>query len=165
MLELKFEGYTYQQIAKKAGLSRQRIQQLLSPPQPIRNFVVTKYKGHCADCGSFVGNSGHIHHNNPYGEDRYDDLENLTLLCISCHGKSHKKPHIEIQVIDNGEKRMKWHVVLEVTEEERNMIKSQAYGCGVAPNKWILKDILRRIEFEKVLGRIAQNQDIEIKED
>ncbi len=89
MLKLKLNGYTYQYIAGQAGVTRQRIQQLLSPPRDIRDFVVKKYKGFCISCGIFVGKSGHIHHN---GEefDTYNDILNLQLLCLSCHRNKHK---------------------------------------------------------------------------
>ncbi len=89
MLGLRLEGRTYQYIADKASLSRQRIQQILSPPKKTRELIVTKYGGHCCDCNIWVGESGHIHHKNTNGED-YQDQVNLVLLCPSCHLKRHK---------------------------------------------------------------------------
>lgn len=91
MLKLRLEGRTYQHIASKAGVSRQRIQQILSPPAPIRNYVVEKYEGYCFKCGIYVGYGGHVHHDGGNGED-YDDAENLLLLCISCHRRVHATP-------------------------------------------------------------------------
>ena len=88
---LRLEGRTYKYISNIAGISRQRVQQLLSPPPQIRNFIVEKYKGYCADCGLYVGRSGHVHHDNSDNED-YNDIEKLELLCISCHRKAHKIP-------------------------------------------------------------------------
>ena len=92
ILELRLEGRTYQYIADKAGVSRQRIQQIISPPKEIRDFVVNKYSGYCAGCGLYVGIGGHVHHENSDSEENYNDIENLRLLCISCHRKKHSKP-------------------------------------------------------------------------
>ena len=89
MLRLRLDGQTYAYIAKKAGVSRQRIQQVLSPPIPIRDFVVTKYDGRCFGCGLYIGKSGHVHHVNTDGGENYQDIDNLQLLCISCHRKQH----------------------------------------------------------------------------
>lgn len=93
MLVLKLEGQSYQYIAKKAKISRQRVQQLLSPPKAIRDFVIKKYQAKCVNCGLYVGRRGHIHHEPANGEEDYNDINNLQLLCIFCHHKRHiKKP-------------------------------------------------------------------------
>ena len=89
MLGLKLEGRTYQYIANKAGVSRQCIQQIISPPPYIRRYIVKKYNGFCLNCGIYVGSNGHIHHKGTEEED-YEDRENLVLLCPSCHRKEHK---------------------------------------------------------------------------
>lgn len=90
MLELRLKGNTYQGIAEKAGVSRQRVQQLLSPPTAIRNVVYEKANGKCQSCGVFVGRSGHIHHIGSKDEN-YNDMGNLRLLCVSCHQREHIK--------------------------------------------------------------------------
>ena len=95
MLHLKLEGRTYQYIANRAGVSRQRIQQILSPPKLVRDIVVSKYNGYCSKCGLFVGKSGHVHHNSDNDED-YDDIENLELLCLSCHRRAHGNNKVKI---------------------------------------------------------------------
>ena len=92
MMTLRLEGRTYQYIADEAGVTRQRIQQILSPPPAIRNYVIEKYNGLCGGCGIYVGTSGHVHHSKENGEIDYDDKENLKLLCISCHRKEHVTP-------------------------------------------------------------------------
>ena len=99
LLQLRLAGFTYDVIACKAGVSRQRIQQILSPPAQIRKFIRKKYQDKCADCGIFVGSSGHIHHKDDHDED-YNDIDNLELLCISCHRRKHyytNPPDIERQ--------------------------------------------------------------------
>lgn len=88
MQELKLDGYTYEYIGEKAGVSRQRIQQILSPPKEIRDYITKKYDGRCSECGLIVNKSGHVHHNKGNGEN-YNDIENLELLCIGCHRKRH----------------------------------------------------------------------------
>jgi 5-methylcytosine-specific restriction endonuclease McrA len=89
MLKLRLRGKTYDFIGSKAGVTRQRVQQLLAPPKDIRDFVIKKYDGCCAECGLSVGKSGHVHHNNMGDEENYQDIDNLQLLCISCHRKKH----------------------------------------------------------------------------
>lgn len=86
---MRLNGRTYEYIAGKAGVSRQRIQQLLSPPSSIRKYIIKKYNGCCDDCGIFVGKSGHVHHKPANGEEDYNDIENLQLLCLSCHRIEH----------------------------------------------------------------------------
>ena len=101
MLTLRLEGDSYSNIARLANISRQRIQQILSPPKVIRDTIVKKAFGKCADCQIHVGESGHIHHRkNDF--DHYQDIENLELLCISCHRKRHS-----IQIPVKIKERMK----------------------------------------------------------
>jgi len=92
MIKLRLDGFTYSEIGRRAGVSRQRIQQIISPPKAIRDFVIRKYNGHCMRCGLYVGKGGHIHHEPPNEEEDYNDIEKLQLLCISCHRKIHSKP-------------------------------------------------------------------------
>lgn len=97
MLDLRLQGMTYAQIGERAGVSRQYIQHLLSPPSSIRKFVIEKYEGKCNDCGLIVGISGHVHH---AGDevDTYNDIPNLQLLCVACHRAVHnieRKPTVE----------------------------------------------------------------------
>ena len=90
ILEDRFAGLTYGQIAGKLGISRQRVQQLISPPSYIRQLIVDRARGKCQICGLQVNGSGHVHHKSCIGED-YNDTENLQLLCVSCHRKQHGK--------------------------------------------------------------------------
>ncbi len=88
LLAERLEGKSYSQIAKEANVSRQRIQQILSPSTDIQKMVRSKQKGLCEVCGKPLHSSGHIHHKSLI-ED-YNSLENLVLLCISCHMKKHR---------------------------------------------------------------------------
>lgn len=88
MLEMRLAGATYQSIADSASVSRQRIQQILSPPRVIRKLIVERAHGQCQDCGVRLGRSGHCHHVGDIMET-YNDLENIRLLCLSCHSKAH----------------------------------------------------------------------------
>ena len=89
MLELRLQGLTYDAIAKRAGVTRQRVQQIISPPPEIRWFVLEKFHGCCANCGLLVGSKGHIHHKDADNSENYQDIDNLELLCISCHRRKH----------------------------------------------------------------------------
>lgn len=90
LLAEKMTGKTYAEIAKEHGVSRQRIQQLLSPSRSIKEYVIRIYHNHCVRCGVEVGDSGHIHHKQLI--TNYQDIENLELLCISCHISLHLPP-------------------------------------------------------------------------
>jgi len=81
-------GLSYEQIGESLGISRQRVQQLVSPPAAVRELIVKRAKGKCQKCGIFVGKSGHIHHIG--AEEDYNDIDNLQLLCLSCHWLEHK---------------------------------------------------------------------------
>ena len=94
MLIMKLEGHTYREIAVKAGVSVPRVQQLLSPPRAVRNIVYKRANGKCQSCGILVrGRSGHIHHAGNHNEEEdYNDVDNLQLLCPSCHKTAHLPP-------------------------------------------------------------------------
>ena len=88
MIDLKLDGYTYQVIGDSFGISRQRVQQLLEPPTLIRKTVYKRAGGRCENCGILVGVSGHLHHRNN-GDIDFQDIDNLELLCPSCHRLTH----------------------------------------------------------------------------
>lgn len=90
MIELRIDGFTYADIAKRADISRQRVQQLIAPPPRIRDIIIVKYNNRCFKCGIYVGASGHVHHEGSTNGDDYNDIENLLLLCPSCHRKAHR---------------------------------------------------------------------------
>jgi len=88
------EGQTYAKIAAAAGVSRQRIQQMLSPPPVIQNLIIGRQEGKCKDCGIDSWRGGHIHHIAIDHEDieDYGDIDNLVLLCPGCHRRRHALP-------------------------------------------------------------------------
>ena len=89
MIEMKLNGDTYSQIAKKLNISRQRVQQITSPPKEVRDYIIQKYNGRCARCGIQVQQASHMHHMGSIDEN-YNDIDNLILLCQSCHRIEHK---------------------------------------------------------------------------
>ncbi len=88
ILELKMRGWSYARIAKKYGLSPQRIQAIISPPRAINQLVIARAHQKCEKCGTELNHSGQIHHRN-YIEDDYNDLSQLQYLCIRCHVLAH----------------------------------------------------------------------------
>ena len=93
-MELRLSGETYEAIGTALGVSRQRIEQMLKPPQAIRRIVVERARGLCERCGIVVGESGDVHHKASRGLscDQYHDLDNLALVCRSCHRHAHHIP-------------------------------------------------------------------------
>lgn len=86
-LRLKLQGLTYDEVGRRMGVSRQRIQFLLRPPESVYKQVVGRANEHCEDCGSAVV-SGHIHHIDEMRSD-FNHPDNLAYLCASCHRKRH----------------------------------------------------------------------------
>ena len=93
-MELRLQGETYAAIGTALGVSRQRIIQMLNPPPAIRKIVVDRAGGLCEKCGILVGESGAVHHKASRGLscDQYHDLDNLALVCPSCHRMAHHTP-------------------------------------------------------------------------
>ena len=101
MTAMRLDGATYRQIGEEFGVSRQRAQQILSPPASIRRYIVKKYNGRCNGCGIIVEKSGHVHHVNTDNGENYEDIDNLQLLCISCHrGKHDPKLNKKLNSLD-----------------------------------------------------------------
>lgn len=101
ILKRRLEGLTYKTISLELGISRQRVQQLISPPRFIRELIVTRAAGKCQRCGINVGKSGHVHHAGTEYED-YNDVENLQLLCVSCHRLIHNDIFIRKEKIQDS---------------------------------------------------------------
>lgn len=137
MLSLKLQGQSYRAISVLAGISRQRVQQLLAPPRAIRAIVVKRAEGICQGCQIYVGNSGHVHHQGAHEGENYNDLDNLELLCPSCHRTEHlpiikqfpmKKPAMFYL------KAYKLPLTISVTEEQEEKLRllKQETGVGVS---------------------------------
>ena len=92
IIDLRLAGLTYSEIAQRAGISRQRVHQLVAPPKHIRNQVIELAEGKCLSCGVVVGRRGHVHHGAPDHQDGdwYNEITRLQLLCSSCHGRVHR---------------------------------------------------------------------------
>ncbi len=90
MQAMKLAGGSYQDIADKFGISRQRVQQIMAPPSHIKQLVIEKAGGICRLCGEVVGKYGNVHHKS-YSSEDYNGLDNLEYLCVSCHIKGNKQ--------------------------------------------------------------------------
>lgn len=55
----------------------------------IRLYLLTKANGKCQHCGLVIVDKFHIHHKIKYIDGGTDKLDNLEVLCVSCHGKTH----------------------------------------------------------------------------
>ena len=138
MLYLKLQGQTYRAIGKLAGISRQRVQQLLAPPRAIREIVVKRVNGLCQRCQLYVGKSGHVHHKGSTTEEDFNDLDNLELLCPSCHRNEHP-----ITV----EQKERKPVMFYLTEEQKEQLWRIAREQGRT-----LSEIMRR-SIDEIIAR------------
>jgi len=86
MRALKLEGYSYAEVGRAYGVSGQRVQQILKPPQSSIRSVLERRV--CFGCGQPIDGSGQVHHAGT-DLDTYDDPESLRLFCVSCHVKYH----------------------------------------------------------------------------
>ena len=93
MVELKRKGYPYSDIGKLFSISRQRVHQIISGYDKLRNngwyedlrqSIIDRDKV-CQKCGA--SDSLIVHHID--NDDRNNFLGNLITLCTSCHGGLH----------------------------------------------------------------------------
>lgn len=84
--QMRAEGHTYKEIAQAFGVSQQRIQQWLRPPEAICQVLLKRSNGLCEECGIRLRRGeGSIHHRNHPG----NSPEHLQFLCRFCHRKAH----------------------------------------------------------------------------
>ncbi len=100
MRDMLLDGMTYQAIGNKCGVSRQRVEQILSPPEHIMTRVRKRAQRRCESCGVLIQRGAHLHHNNSDKIEpaRYNDIDNILYLCCSCHRRKHHlaKPSITV---------------------------------------------------------------------
>ena len=96
IINMRLEGLTYQQIAGKLNISRQRVEQIASPPKETLRALITRSGEKCENCGIIVGKSGHAHHKG-HTEDTYEDINQLDYLCPSCHRLAHFTLRAKVQ--------------------------------------------------------------------
>ncbi|MYD50480.1 MAG: HNH endonuclease [Dehalococcoidia bacterium] len=65
--------------------TRRRDRKLRRQSQKKRPQVIKRDQGRCRHCGHCVGEDGEIDHVMPIADGGTADLENLQLLCWSCH--------------------------------------------------------------------------------
>ncbi len=88
MRSFRRDGLSYSEIAKKFGISRQRIHQILSPPRELIKSIKSRSGSKCENCGISQPRGGHIHHISEKIENR-NNMSNLEYLCPSCHRIKH----------------------------------------------------------------------------
>jgi predicted HNH restriction endonuclease len=88
IINLRLDGHTYTEIGKMYGVSRQRIQQLIAPPEQIATAVSKRANYKCEICGINLKHGGHLHHKTN-GDYDYSSADNMMLVCASCHRRIH----------------------------------------------------------------------------
>lgn len=70
------------------GITTEKIEDSRYIPAEVRLQVKIRDKNCCVKCGT--RKKLHIHHIEPYSLGGLNELENLMLLCASCHAEEHK---------------------------------------------------------------------------
>lgn len=60
--------------------------------QPVKKEIRKKYNDKCAHCGS--KKSLQFHHIEHFAKGGQNTVDNLLLLCVSCHAEQHKDEHV-----------------------------------------------------------------------
>lgn len=68
--------------------SKSRVERRRSIPKSVKEKVFDRDSGKCVECGS--KNNLHYHHIKRYANGGTDTVDNLMLLCVSCHAEEHK---------------------------------------------------------------------------
>lgn len=76
-------GMTFTDIAKEMGVSRQWVQEMLTPPPALRKATYARAQGKCQVCGMHLGRNAH-YHSEPTGPIE-DFSKPLVMLCCACH--------------------------------------------------------------------------------
>ena len=146
LLKEKISGKTYVQIAGEQGVSRQRIQQILSPIQAIRLFFFKKHNHRCVQCDTYVGTHGHIHHKELI--ENYQDIDNLELLCKSCHSRIHAHHSIDTLICSYCGKKFQGNASKIKARKRRNT--SGKFFCSkFCQGKFIGKTYGWQSEYQK----------------
>jgi hypothetical protein len=82
----------FSEIAEKYGVSRQRIQQIVSAPAPIRAYVYENDHRICRGCGAnLILRDMQVHEMGSTIVDDYKNIPMLTCMCRDCHVTEHIK--------------------------------------------------------------------------
>lgn len=136
------DGLTYAAIAKKVGLSRQRVQQIVRPPKPIYDAVKARAHGKCESCEIHI-QDGHVHHIEADGRtvETFNDLHNLLYLCPACHRRMHAAgPSHDGRVLQIG---------VRVTPREKREFQQMARKESVSVSEWLRRLAYRELSAER----------------
>lgn len=155
IMDRRLDGLTYQQIGEELGVSRQRVQQILSPPPAIRKAVATRAHHRCERCGIAVGLSGHIHHDNPLGREDFDDINTLQLLCFRCHRLVHgktfgtrtRRTRFQANPVMDGRKQIALYLPMESAEKLQLLAAHRAISMSGLLREWVIDWIDEQTEF------------------
>ena len=119
MARLKRQGLTYAEIGELYRMSRQRVQQVVSPPPEIANEVRKRANSRCENCKLEL-QDGDIHHKD-WNVPEPNSLDNLSYLCVACHMLVHYDPNLD----KNHSVRMRFD------DSERKIIRKLRAKLGV----------------------------------
>jgi lambda repressor-like predicted transcriptional regulator len=138
MRQLKQEGVTYSELARRFGLSRQRIQQLVGYTAKEYKSMTQRAGGVCELCHNKVDKL-QVHHIS------YIPAV-IQIVCISCHMKLHnrgltslRKKQIEYKTYNNK-------LLRSIRREERIKMKKENY-TSISVRREDAEEIKKRFPF------------------
>lgn len=131
------KGMSYEAIGKELGISKQRVHQIYKDyrthyPDRVNEFLKILREKPCDLCGSTK--NIHIHHKD--GNREHNGVDNLMILCNSCHGKIHNKvntmsPGFKKQIYEDSKRSFmrdiykKYHISKKVLQQIINEFESK----------------------------------------
>jgi hypothetical protein len=154
MMAMLLDGYSYQQIGTRFGISRQRVQQLISPSKPVVQAVLRRSNGRCEGCGILLQGNGHLHHVNDdsLSVDCFDSIENVKHLCASCHRRAHHGVTDLANVDTNGvplERHFSYHVEVDLSPQDVESMRQIAKSSGKSIRRYVTEIVLAFLELNK----------------
>lgn len=131
---LKSQGKSYQDVGEILGVSRQRVQQIVSLTEKERSLLIEKNHNKCSLCG-IEKNNLEVHH--------LDYEKNIVIiLCFNCHRFLHREIRKE-----EMEKRgiMELDVIIQVRETHENIAILKAFAKS---HRMKLSDVVREALFD-----------------
>lgn len=130
-------GYSYSAIARKWGLSKQRVYQIFAGYRTMKPELSRKIKcesGACELCGDTDIDKLDIHHNdlNPLN----NDITNLSVVCVSCHKELHRGQIRNFPAREKNILKVR-RLLVRLTDEQFKKLKRELILRDLTVQSWL----------------------------